>query len=133
MYPEDGAVEVDANTLMLVLFSEPMRLSSLTAADGVTLTRIDTGDPVVGTVAAAGNAVAFVAGAELAPATDYRLRVGADAVDHVGHPLAAPEEVVFRTAADSDGVRPVLDPTRTSCARTTSSSRASHPPTPPSG
>ena len=109
-YPANGAQEVDPNTLMLVLFSEPMLLSSLTAADGLTLTRIDTGDPVVRQLAAAGNAAALVAGVELAPSTEYRLRIGEDVVDLVGHPLAAPEEVVFRTAADSSGTRPVLDP-----------------------
>jgi hypothetical protein len=109
-YPTDGALEVDPNTLILVLFSEPMRISSLSASDGLVLTRVDTGNPVAVQLAVSGGAAALVAGAELAPFTDYRLRVGADVVDLAGHPLAAPEEIVFRTAAASGGARPVLDP-----------------------
>lgn len=109
-YPADGALEVDPNTLMLVLFSEPMRITSLSAPDGLVLTRIDTGDPVAVQLAVSGSAAALVAGAELAPSTDYRLRVGTDVVDLAGNALAAPAEVGFRTAAASGGARPVLDP-----------------------
>ena len=107
--PADGAAGVDPNALVLALFSEPIRHDTLTAPDGLTLTRLSTGDPVVGEVAVAGQAVAFVPGSELAAGESYRLALGPGVTDLVGHPLAAPVEATFEVARSATAAAPVLD------------------------
>ena len=67
MVPADGTEGVDPNSILLVLFSEPILHASLAAADGLTLTRISTSEVVVGAVTVAGNAVGFAPGSGLAP------------------------------------------------------------------
>ena len=56
----------------------------------------------------AGSALAFVPAASLAEGESYRLRLGADLTDRVGHPLT-PVEVTFTVAVGVLGA-PVLDP-----------------------
>ena len=107
--PADAATGVDPNTLVLALLSEAPDRASLAAADGLTLTRLATGDPVVGTLTVSGQAVAFAPGAALAAGESYRLRLGAGVTDPVGHPLAAPAEATFAVAADA-ATPPVVDP-----------------------
>src|SRR6185369_342090 len=74
--PADGTTGIDVNSLLLVLFSEPVLHASLDAADGLTLTRVSTGQTVVGTKTVAGQAVAFAPGAALAAGESYLLRAG---------------------------------------------------------
>ncbi len=108
--PADGAKQVDANEIPLALFSEPVKPSSLGTVDGLTLTRVATGDKSVGTFTVAGNAVAFVPGAALARGEVYLFRAGPGVTDLAGHPLAAAKEARFTVATLSTGVPPVLDP-----------------------
>ncbi|MCP4557346.1 MAG: hypothetical protein GY836_18225, partial [Herbaspirillum sp.] len=96
--------------MLLVLFSESVLHSSLSLADGLTLERISTGETVVGHIAVAGTAVAFVAGSELAPGETYRFRAGLEITDLVGHPLQAGAEVTFETASSVLATAPTLDP-----------------------
>lgn len=110
MVPADGAAGVDANGLLLVLFSEPVLHSSLDAADGLRLTRTSTGQDVVGSKAVAGQAVGFVPGAALAAGETYVLRAGTGITDVAGNALATPAEVRFTVAASSTGGAPVLQP-----------------------
>ena len=109
LQPADGAKQVDANEILLALFSEPVKPSSLAAADGLTLTRVSTGDKVVGTTTIAGNAVAFVTGAAMVRGETYRFRAGLGIADLAGHPLAAPKESSFTVAALGTSAPPVLD------------------------
>ncbi|HSB63347.1 MAG TPA: Ig-like domain-containing protein, partial [Thermoanaerobaculia bacterium] len=108
--PADGAKQVDANEVPLALFSEAVKPSSLGTTDGLTLTRVATGDKAVGTFTVAGNAVAFVPGAALARGEVYLFRAGPGVTDLAGHPLAAAKEARFTVATLSAGVPPVLDP-----------------------
>lgn len=108
MIPAEGATQVDANSIPMVLFSEPILISSLETANGLTLTRLATGEPVVGQIAVAGNAVAFVPGAALAGGESYRFTAGLGITDLVGHPLSEVEEATFEVTAGS-GLAPVLD------------------------
>ncbi|HKH43760.1 MAG TPA: Ig-like domain-containing protein [Thermoanaerobaculia bacterium] len=109
MVPVDGATGVDGNGLLLVLFSEPVRQASLDAANGLVLTRVSTGQAVVGSKTVAGQAVGFAPGAALAAGESYVLRAGAGVVDLAGNPLATPAEVRFTVATPSTGGAPVLD------------------------
>ncbi|MEO8585041.1 MAG: Ig-like domain-containing protein, partial [Acidobacteriota bacterium] len=109
MQPADGAKQVDANEIPLVLFSETIRPSSLSAADGLTLTRVSTGDKAVGTFTIAGSAVAFAPGAAMVRGEAYKFRAGTGITDLAGHALAAAKEVRFTVAAAST-VAPTLDP-----------------------
>ena len=109
LIPANGTEGVDPNTLLLGLFSEPIRHQSLGSADGFTLTRLSTGDPVAGQIVVAGTAVALVPGAALAPGESYTLRAGTGITDLAGHPLATPLEATFVTAQELSGA-PVLDP-----------------------
>ncbi len=109
MQPADGAKQVDANEIPLVLFSETIRPSSLAAADGLTLTRLSTGDKAVGTFTVAGSAVAFAPGAAMVRGEAYRLRAGTGISDLAGHALAAAKEVTFTVAALGASAPPVLD------------------------
>ncbi len=109
MQPADGAKQVDANEIPLVLFSEAIRPSSLPAADGLTLTRVATGEKAVGTFTVAGSAVAFAPGAAMVRGEAYRFRAGAGISDLAGHALAAPKEVSFTVASVGTGAPPVLD------------------------
>jgi RHS repeat-associated protein len=109
MQPADGAKQVDANEIPLVLFSETIRPSSLAAADGLTLTRLSTGAKAVGTFTVAGSAVAFAPGAAMVRGEVYRLRAGTGITDLAGHALAAAKEVTFTVAALGTGAPPVLD------------------------
>jgi RHS repeat-associated protein len=107
--PADGAKQVDANEILLALFSESVKPSSLPASDGLTLTRVVTGDKTVGTFTVAGNAVAFVPGAALVRGEIYVFRAGPGVKDLAGHPLAAAKEARFTVAVLASGVAPVLD------------------------
>jgi RHS repeat-associated protein len=111
MVPADGAIGVDRDSLLMVLFSEPVRHSGLTGSNGLTLTRHDTTDQVVGKVAVAGNAVAFVTGAALEPGVDYTFTAGSGITDLAGHPLdtTIPNQVTFTVAEASAGAAPVID------------------------
>ena len=109
MQPADGARQVDANEIPLVLFSEAIRPSLLSSADGLTLTRVSTGEKAVGTFTVAGSAVAFAPGAAMARGEAYRFRAGAGISDLAGHALAAAKEVTFTVAAAGTGAPPVLD------------------------
>ncbi|HSF39574.1 MAG TPA: Ig-like domain-containing protein [Thermoanaerobaculia bacterium] len=109
MVPADGATGVDGNALLLVLFSEPVRHASLDAADGLTLTRVSTGQKVVGTKTVAGQAVGFAPGAALAAGETYVLRAGPGITDVAGNALATPAEARFTVATSSTGGAPVLD------------------------
>ncbi|MBK9064831.1 MAG: Ig-like domain-containing protein [Acidobacteria bacterium] len=109
MQPADAAKQVDANEIPLVLFSEAIRPSSLSAADGLTLTRVATGDRAVGTFTVAGSAVAFAPGAAMVRGEAYKFRAGTGITDLAGHPLAAAREVRFTVAAVGTGAAPVLD------------------------
>lgn len=108
MVPANGATGVDGNGLLLVLFSEPIRHASLAAADGLTLTRISTGQPVVGSATVAGQAVGFAPGSALAAGEVYVLRAGAAITDVAGNALVAPAEARFTVATSSTGGAPVL-------------------------
>ena len=66
MVPSDGSERIDPNTMPLVLFSEPILHSTLSATDGLSLTRLGTGTSVTGQVAVAGNAVAFIPASAMA-------------------------------------------------------------------
>lgn len=109
MVPADGATGVDGNGLLLVLFSEPIHHASLDAADGLTLTRVSTGQRVVGTKTVAGQAVGFAPGAALAAGEAYVLRAGPAITDVAGNALVAPAEARFTVATPGVGGAPVLD------------------------
>ncbi|HUR74032.1 MAG TPA: Ig-like domain-containing protein, partial [Sporichthya sp.] len=110
MVPSDGSSGVDPNGLMLVLFSEPIRHASLDAADGLSLTRVASGEKVVGTKTVAGQAVGFAPGAALAAGEEYVLRAGAAIADVAGNTLVAPAEARFRVGTVGTSQAPVLDP-----------------------
>ena len=110
LVPANGAAGVDANALLLALFSEPIRHGSLADPDGLTLTREGTGQKVVGTWTVAGQAIAFAPGAALAPGESYLLRAGADITDTTGNALAAPAESRFTVASPTVAGAPVLEP-----------------------
>ncbi len=110
MVPADGAAGVDRNGLMLVLFSEPVRHASLDAADGLTLTRVASGEKVVGTKTVAGQAVGFAPGAALAAGEEYILRAGAAITDVAGNALVTPAESRFRVGTVGTSQAPALDP-----------------------
>ena len=107
--PTDGTTAVDADSLLLILFSEPIRHSTLAAADGLTLSRAG-GAAVVGTRTVSGQAVAFAPGAALAAGESYVFRAGLDVTDVAGNPLQAPAEAGFTVAAAGAAAPPVLDP-----------------------
>jgi len=109
-HPGAGSEGVDTDSLMLVLFSEPILHSSLSESDGISLTRLDTTEPVVGHFAVSGDAVAFVPAVALTGGIDYRLSVGAGVTDLVGHPIAQGHDVDFATAAQAASSAPQLDP-----------------------
>ena len=108
--PADGTTGIDVNSLLLVLFSEPVLHASLDAADGLTLTRVSTGQTVVGTKTVAGQAVAFAPGAALAAGESYLLRAGTGVTDAAGNALATAAEARLTVAMPSTGGPPVLDP-----------------------
>ncbi|MEO6325293.1 MAG: Ig-like domain-containing protein, partial [Thermoanaerobaculia bacterium] len=108
--PAEGSRTVDPNAQLLVLFSETVAKASLRAANGLTLIRISSGNPVVGTMAIAGSAVAFVPGAALERGEIYKFRAGTAITDLAGHPLAAAKEVSFTVALSPTDAAPVLDP-----------------------
>jgi RHS repeat-associated protein len=108
LVPADGTTGVAPDTLLLVLFSEPVRHSTLAAADGLTLSRAG-GPAVVGTRTVSGQAVAFAPGAALAEGEDYVFRAGAAITDVAGNPLAAPAEAAFRVASPGATEAPLLD------------------------
>ncbi len=108
MVPVDGTAAVDPNSLMLVLFSEPVLHASLEAADGLTLARAG-GTAVVGRRTVAGQAVALAPGAALAAGEAYVFRAGADVTDRAGNALALPAESAFTVAAAGTLEVPVLD------------------------
>ncbi len=108
--PVDGTDGVDPDSLLLVLFSEPVLHSSLAAADGLTLTRDSTGQAVVGGRTVAGQAVAFAPGAALAPGEGYVFRAGTGVTDRAGNALAAPVTAAFTVAAAAATDAPTLDP-----------------------
>ncbi|MCP4566338.1 MAG: Ig-like domain-containing protein, partial [FCB group bacterium] len=110
LFPSDGTTGVDGNTLLMALFSEPILHSSLLDDDGLILTRLSTGTTATGQLTVAGLAVAFAPGVELAAGESYRLRAGNGITDLLGHPLAAPLEVVFQVAESPTGAAPVIDP-----------------------
>jgi len=109
MAPGDGATGVDPNSLLMVLFSESVLHSTLTGPGGLTLVRVLTGDSVVGQVAVAGNAVAFVPGSALAAGESYRFDAGQGITDLVGHPLQQAKEVTFTVALSATDSAPTLD------------------------
>ena len=109
MQPADGAKQVGANEIPLVLFSETIRPSSLAAPDGLTLTRVSTGEKAVGTFTVAGSAVAFAPGAAMVRGEAYRFRAGIGIADLAGHALAAAKEVSFTIATAGTGAAPALD------------------------
>jgi len=108
--PADGTTGIDANGLLLVLFSEPVLQASLDAADGLTLSRVSTGQTVVGTKTVAGQAVAFAPGAALAAGESYVLRAGTGVTDTADNPLATAAEARLTVAMPSTGGPPALDP-----------------------
>ncbi|MEO1083770.1 MAG: Ig-like domain-containing protein, partial [Acidobacteriota bacterium] len=110
MIPADGAVGVDPNALMLVLFSEPVAHGSLEAADGLTLERLSSAEVVVGSLTVAGNAVGLAPGAGLAAGEQYRLRAGLGIRDLAGHPLAEAVSVIFTVAEGVTSDAPQVDP-----------------------
>lgn len=110
LVPADGATGIDANGLLLVLFSEPILHASLDVATGLTLTRVSTGQTVVGTKTVAGQAVAFAPGAALAAGETYVLRAGTGITDAAGNALATPAEARLTVATLSTGGPPVLNP-----------------------
>jgi RHS repeat-associated protein len=93
-----------------VLFSEQVLRASLLEPAGLTLTRVSTGETVVGQLAIAGSAVAFVPGAALIAGETYRFAAGTDIEDLSGHPLATATTSTFTVAASGTGAPPVLDP-----------------------
>ena len=109
LIPADEEPGVHANALLLVLFSEPILHASMAAADGLTLVRVATGTPVVGTATVAGNAVGFAPGAALVAGESYRFRAGLGITDVVGHPLVAAAESTFTVSPEPTADPPVVD------------------------
>ncbi|MCC6128561.1 MAG: Ig-like domain-containing protein, partial [Acidobacteria bacterium] len=107
MVPADGTTQADANTIPLVLFSEPVKKSTLTA--GLTPTRTGTSDPIAGTYVMARNAVAFVPGVALTPGQQYRFSAKNTLQDFAGNSLTQPKEVTFTVASDVLATAPQLD------------------------
>jgi YD repeat-containing protein len=108
LIPANDTREVDPNTLAMALFSESV--TSLGGATGLTLTRLSTGEIIVGTHYALGGAVAFVPGAALARGEQYKLTAGTGITDIAGHPLAQSKEAIFTVALSPTATAPVLDP-----------------------
>jgi RHS repeat-associated protein len=107
--PASGVTGVDANGLVLVLFSEEVSRESLTATNGFVVTREGQPEPIVGTFSVAGSAVAFVPGAALTPGATYRVVLGAGLSDLAGNPLEVPRESSFTVAPTLSGALPALD------------------------
>jgi RHS repeat-associated protein len=110
MVPADGTGGVSPDSLVLVLFSEPVLHASLSGTDGLRLVRGSTGQPVVGSHTVAGQAVAFTPASALASGEGYVVRAGLGITDRAGNPLAAAEESAFTVAAGGGAEAPVLDP-----------------------
>lgn len=91
------------------MFDEPILHSTLEAADGLTLTRLSTGQPAVGEATVAGTVVGFAAGSALAAGESYRFRAGAEITDVAVYPLVEAAEVTFGVAEESTAEAPVLD------------------------
>jgi len=108
LVPSDGASGVDPDSLMLVLFSEPILHASLETADGLTLSRADA-TSVVGRRTVAGQAVALAPGARLEEGGSYVFRAGTGITDRAGNPLEAPAESGFTVAASSTASAPSVD------------------------
>jgi RHS repeat-associated protein len=119
LVPQDGATGVDGNSIVMALFSENVLATSLATAEGFTLTRLSTGEKVVGQLAIAGTAVAFVPAAELAAGERYTVRAGSGITDLVGHPLGATAEATFTVAASLGAAAPVVDPISSPLCATT--------------
>lgn len=107
LVPANDTGEVDPNTLAMALFSESV--TNLGGATGLTLTRLSTGEVIVGTHYALGGAVAFVPGAALARGEQYKLTAGTGITDIAGHPVAQAQESTFTVALSPTATAPVLD------------------------
>jgi len=105
--PPSHKRDVPLNTIILVVFSEPMDSASLTSA--VTLT--DGGLPISGKVVISPNSgeildATFVPDAPLAPLTTYQLQIAGTARDRDGDPITIPVQADFTTSALSADVSP---------------------------
>ena len=103
--PPPGKRDVPLNATMLVVFSEPISVETLTASS---LQVLRGGVPVAGTfefVDAANLTVAFTPAEPLAAGTDYALRTTREIEDLDGEPLAFGLTVAFTTlSADLEAV-----------------------------
>jgi len=96
--PLDGATGVSVSTQARVSFSESMDAAS--AEQAFSLTRVDTGSPVAGTMAWSGNDLVFTPSSALAGGVVYRIQVAATAKDasNPGNPLGGASTSTFTTA-----------------------------------
>jgi len=101
--PSSGKRDVPLNTTIVIVFSEPIAASTLTASS-VHLFRGTS--PVAGTVRlleGTGTVAAFTPAALLDPDTDYELVVTTAVTDLDGDALAAPLTVAFTTGQSETG------------------------------
>lgn len=107
-YPFEGAVDVSADAVLRITFSEAMLGGTLAGA--IVLMADD--QVVAGTVNGAGSDATFTPTAALLPGQQYMARVGTEATDLAGNALAAAYEWQFTvTAALTDEVAPTITAT----------------------
>lgn len=108
--PGDGATGVAPSTQLMVLFSENVSAASLSAADGLSLLRISTGEEIAGSIFRAGPAVAFIPAVELSEGESYRFRAGLGIRDLFGNPITEAGEATLRILEGGGLEAPILDP-----------------------
>jgi RHS repeat-associated protein len=114
-FPAPNAAEVDNGALMLVLFSQPMDVATISGAF-----RLEdaAGTPVSGTVYLDKDVLTFAPATLLASGGRYTLRVTTAAKNLAGTPLAADYTAAFTVGASAPSTAPTLTPiTAAVCGR----------------
>jgi RHS repeat-associated protein len=107
-FPAANAVEVDSGALLLVLFSQPMDRTTLSAG-GFRL-EDSSGAPISGTLYVDKDVLTFAPATLLTTGAHYTLRVTTAAKNLAGTPLAAEYTSGFTVATSAPSIAPVLTP-----------------------
>ncbi len=107
-FPAPNAIEVDSGALMLVLFSQPMDLASLSG--GAFRLENANGNPVSGTIYLDKDVLTFAPAALLTGGAQYTIRVTTAAKNLAGTALEAEYTSTFTVATSAPAVAPLVDP-----------------------
>jgi len=103
--PATDAVDVPLNSVITVVFSEPMDSSTL---NSTTISLRGAGGPVDGTVGFSSNSATFTPAANLNNSTVYTARVSTGVTDLAGNPLAAEYTWQFTSGGALDNIPPTV-------------------------